>query len=128
MHVKTHKLSNPHLVGSPINIVDGVEATVRLRATQDMAVDERGLIHGGFIFGLADYAAMLAVNDPNVVLAGSKVRFLAPVKVGDEMIAEAKVVGEEGRKNSVFVKVFVEDREVLEGNFICLVLDRHVLE
>ena len=28
-----------------------------------------GWYNGGFIFGLADHAAMLAVNDPNVVLA-----------------------------------------------------------
>jgi acyl-coenzyme A thioesterase PaaI-like protein len=44
-----------------------------------MAADQRGLVHGGFTFGLADYAAMVAVNDPNVVLGAAEVRFLAPV-------------------------------------------------
>lgn len=32
-----------------------------------MAADEYRLVHGGFIFGLADYAVMLAINEPTVV-------------------------------------------------------------
>lgn len=48
-----------------------------------MKVDSHGLIHGGFLFGAADYASMLAVNDPNVVLASAEVRFLRPLKSGD---------------------------------------------
>src|SRR3990170_3485018 len=79
MEVKTHKLANSSLLGKPVEVVDG-EAIVELRATDDMAVDEKGLIHGGFTFGLADYAAMLAVNHPNVVLGASDVRFLSPVQ------------------------------------------------
>jgi acyl-coenzyme A thioesterase PaaI-like protein len=49
-----------------------------------MAVDDRGLVHGGFVFGLADHAAMLAVNDPNVVLGAASTRFLKPVRVGED--------------------------------------------
>ena len=33
------------------------------------------------MFGAADYAAMLAVNDPNVVLGNAELRFVAPVEV-----------------------------------------------
>ena len=47
-----------------------------------MAADGRGLVHGGFTFGLADFAAMCAVNDPNVVLGAATCKFLAPVQVG----------------------------------------------
>jgi acyl-coenzyme A thioesterase PaaI-like protein len=49
-----------------------------------MVVDAHGLVHGGFVFGLADYAAMLAVNDPNVVLGAAEARFLKPVRRGDQ--------------------------------------------
>ncbi len=128
MEIRTHKLARQNLVGSPIRIIDDVEAEVELRAVEEMAVDERGLIHGGFTFGVADYAAMLAVNHPFVVLGASQARFTAPVKVGDLMRARGKVISKEGRRREVAVEVFVEDKKVLTGTMICYILDRHVLE
>ena len=60
---------------------------VKLKTNEKMVADEKGLIHGGFIFSVADYSAMLAVNEPTVVLAGANVKFLKPVIVGDEILA-----------------------------------------
>ena len=127
MEVKTHRRANPRLVGRPLKLGDG-EAIVELEALEEMAVDEWGLIHGGFTFGLADYAAMLAVNHPNVVLASAEVRFTAPVRVGNLMRAEARVVEERGKWRRVEVEVSVDDRTVLEGVMSCVVLRRHVLD
>jgi acyl-coenzyme A thioesterase PaaI-like protein len=127
MDVKTHELANPNLLGTPIKIVTGKEANVELLAVIEMAVDARGLIHGGFTFGLADYAAMLAVNQPFVVLVGSKCKFLSPVRVGDNMIAQAKVTAINDRRWDVDVDVCVGDERVFTGIFNCYVLDNHVL-
>jgi len=127
MEVKTHRRANPRLVGRPLKLGDG-ESIVELEALEEMAVDEWGLIHGGFTFGLADYAAMLAVNHPNVVLASAEVRFTAPVRVGNLMRAEARVVEERGKWRRVEVEVSVDDRTVLEGVMDCVVLRRHVLD
>ncbi len=101
---------------------------VELTAVEDMTVDERGLVHGGFTFGLADYAAMLAVNDPYVVLGSAEVRFTAPVRVGEKMRAEAKVEGVEGKRRDVSVEVEADGRLVLGGRMTCFVLGRHVLD
>lgn len=128
MKVKTHEKVNPRLVGKPISIKNDEQAVVELKADWDMAVDEKGLIHGGFTFGLADYAAMLAVNHPNVVLGASMVRFIAPVKFNDLMVARARVVNRDGKRREVEVKVSVGEKEVLDGNMTCYILSRHVLE
>ena len=128
MEVKTHRLASPRLIGEPLSVRDDAEAAVELEAREEMAVDDRGLIHGGFAFGLADYAAMLAVNHPHVVLAASEVRFLAPVKVGDRMRAHAEVAERRGRRREVDVEVSVEAEIVLKGRMTCFILDRHVLE
>jgi len=101
-------------------------AEVRLATRPEMVADDRGLVHGGFAFGLADYAAMLAVNDPNVVLGSSTVKFLAPVRLGDVLFARAEVIAREGRKCRVSCEV-VTDRTVVSGEFVCYVLDRHIL-
>lgn len=128
MEIRTHRLASKALVGSPVKVIDDLESEVELKAVEEMAVDELGLIHGGFTFGLADYAAMLAVNHPFVVLGASQVRFTAPVKVGDLMKARARVVSREGRRREVSVEVFVGDKKVLVGSMTCYILDKHVLE
>jgi len=103
------------------------EATATLIANDEMVADEHGLTHGGFTFGLADYAAMLAVNDPLVVLGAAECKFLAPVRLGDTMHAHAQVEVEKGKKRTVKVNVSVENKSVFEGVFTCFVLDKHVL-
>ncbi|MCW4048176.1 MAG: MaoC/PaaZ C-terminal domain-containing protein [Candidatus Bathyarchaeota archaeon] len=128
MNIKTHMSADSSLLGSPLKIVDGKMAVVELLAGEEMVVDDKGLIHGGFTFGLADYAAMLAVNDPFVVLGASEVRFVAPVKLGDMMRASAEVLGEKGKRREVAVQVFVGEALVMKGVFTCFILDRHVLE
>jgi acyl-coenzyme A thioesterase PaaI-like protein len=101
---------------------------VSLTALAEMAADDRGLVHGGFTFGLADYAAMVAVNDPHVVLGAAEVRFNAPVRVGQQMVAEARVTETTGKRRTVRVSVEVAGVVVLEGELATFVLDRHVLE
>jgi acyl-coenzyme A thioesterase PaaI-like protein len=129
---RTHLGISPELCGVPVELLPGA-AVATLTATQEMAADARGLVHGGFVFGLADYAAMLAVNDPNVVLGAADCRFLAPVRVGEELTAKAhkeRPNGDlpEGRRRQVVVSVLRGEEEVFQGRFTCFVLDRHVLD
>ena len=128
MDIKTHLFADRTLLGTPIDVIDGESAVVRLVVTENMIVDDMGLAHGGFTFGLADYAAMLAVNDPNVVIGGASVRFTAPVKRGDIMKAVAKVVDINKSKRIVQVDITVSEETVFTGELICYVLRKHVLE
>lgn len=125
--VKTHLQIDHALCGAPTALTEG-EATATLETTAAMAVDDRGLVHGGFIFGLADHAAMLAVNDPFVVLGAAEVRFLAPVRVGEVVVAGAKVVERRGKKHLLEAWAKVGEREVFKGTFTAFVLESHVLD
>jgi acyl-coenzyme A thioesterase PaaI-like protein len=124
---RTHGAIDPRLVGIVEELSEG-RSRVGLRCLPEMAADASGLVHGGFTFGLADYAAMVAVNDPHVVLGAADVRFLAPVRAGQRAVAEATVTEAKGRKRVVSVTVDVEGAPVLEGTFTAFVLDRHVLD
>ncbi|MBW2059533.1 MAG: thioesterase [Deltaproteobacteria bacterium] len=126
MDIRTHRRIDQELCGTPLEVEGGV-SRVRLQTSKKMAVDDSGLVHGGFIFGLADYSAMIAVNHPNVVLGAAEVRFLKPVKADQALLAEAKVDSEHGKKRVVSVTVRSGDAEVFEGRFVCFVLDQHVL-
>lgn len=126
MEILTHQEIDRSLCGKPV-LIEKDTCRIEFDATDNMKADSSGLVHGGFIFGLADYAAMLAVNHPNVVLGAADVKFLKPVIAGDTVVAEAKVQEVKGRK--YWVSAFVKKGEdvVFQGMFTCFVPDRHVL-
>lgn len=123
----THLGINASLCGEVVALSEGA-AEAALQTTAQMAADARGLVHGGFVFGLADYAAMLAVNDPNVVLGAATTRFTAPVRVGEVVVARAERTAQKGRKHTVSVAAHVGERSVFTGEFVAFVLDKHVLD
>lgn len=127
MDIQTHRSIDPELVGVATIPEEG-RSVVTLTTTPRMAADETGLVHGGFVFGAADYAAMTAVNHPMVVLGAAEVRFIKPVRVGERIEAHAKVDMIQGKKRMVSVHVYCNQQEVFSGTFSCFALQRHVLE
>ena len=133
LEVRTHLGLDRRLCGQPQAVEEGA-AVVAFEALPEMAADERGLVHGGFVFGLADFAAMLAVNHPHVVLGSAEVRFLKPVTVGERLEARAAVEETDGRKSRVRVEVQrsrpgeTAAEAVMAGSFLCFTLEHHVFD
>lgn len=126
VYLKTHEEISRDLCGEIVKMDRGY-VEVRLITTSEMVADSEGLIHAGFIFGAADFAAMACVNERNVVLVGSDCQFLSPVKIGSEVNFVARVRHKEGRKRNVHVEGFVLDIKIFEGEFKTVVTERHVL-
>jgi len=122
----THMKINSAFSGE-VEKLDRGYAKVVLETIELMGADDLGLVHGGFIFSAADFAAMAAVNEPNVVLASSNNLFLAPVRVGDKVVFEATEHQKEGRKRTVSVKGYVHDIKVFEGEFKTVITEHHIL-
>lgn len=106
MRLNTHLEIDTSLCGKVVKLIQGYAQTL-LHTTQTIGSDTQGLVHGGFVFGAADYAAMCAVNDPYVVLGAATSTFVAPVKVGDVMVCKATVTSKKGKKKRVEVQAFV---------------------
>ncbi len=129
MKQNTHQKTSRKLIGEVLSIQEN-NAIVQLKVLEEMLVDEYGLSHGGFTFGLADYAAMVAVNHPNVVLGKAEVKFIKPTVKGDILTAEANVIDKIDNTKSI-VSVTVQNQNqllVFEGEFVCFSLDKHILE
>jgi len=124
--LNTHEKIDVSLCGDIEELKLGY-SRVSLATTEAMRADNVGLVHGGFIFSAADFAAMTAVNERNVVLASSTCQFLAPVRVHDLVMFEAQERQKEGRKRSVYVTGSVLDIKIFEGEFKTVVTDNHVL-
>lgn len=124
--LKTHLKINSGLCGNLLKLEDGY-AEVELVTTAEMSVDSHNLVHGGFTFGAADFCAMAAVNDPNVVLVNSNCKFLSPVKVGDKVLFKGKQFHRESRKREIEVEGYLNEVKVLDGKFMAVVLEKHIL-
>lgn len=125
--LRTHLAIERSLCGEVVALSEG-RASVLLATTPAMAADTQGLVHGGFVFGAADYAAMAAVNHPNVVLGSAETTFLKPSRVGEAIRLDAVVREAQGRRRRVEVLGAGPDgARVFEGIFVCFVLDEHVL-
>lgn len=125
--LRTHELISTYYNGELTELREGF-AKVTLMTHEEMRVDTYGLVHGGFIFCAADFAAMAAVNDPNVVLSAATSTFLSPVRVYDEVVFTAKLRHKEGRKREVIVVGHVLDIKVFEASMKTVILDKHVLK
>jgi len=126
MDIRTHERIDRAWCGTPVLLAPGL-AAVELEATAAMAADAHGLVHGGFVFGLADHAAMLAVNEPNVVLVSAESKFLRPVRPGERLRAEARIVDRQPPRYAVACTVSRDGEAVFEGRFSCHVAREHVL-
>ena len=125
--LKTHQRIRNNLSGSLIKLEKG-QATVNLHTTNEMIIDDMGLIHSGFVFSAADFAAAAAVNEENLVIIGARTSFLAPTKVNDLIQFQAKAKFEDSRKREIHVVGKVNDIKVFEGTFHAVVLDKHIFK
>jgi acyl-CoA thioesterase len=90
-------------------------ATLRMTVRADM-VNGHAIGHGGFTFTLADSAFAFACNSYNrsTVAAGCEIRFLAPTRLGDVLVASAEERSREGRDGVYDVTVRRDDTVVAE--------------
>ncbi|WP_433264324.1 hydroxyphenylacetyl-CoA thioesterase PaaI [Actinosynnema sp. CS-041913] len=72
-----------------LDLADG-SATLAMTVTGRM-INGHGIAHGGYLFLLADTAFACACNRAGsvTVAAQAEIDFLAPVRVGDELVATA---------------------------------------
>ncbi len=85
-------------LGMEIVDVAAGRATLRMTVREDM-VNGHAIGHGGLTFTLADSAFAFACNSYNrsTVAAGAEIRFLAPTRLGDVLVADAVERSREGR-------------------------------
>ena len=97
-------------LGMEIVEVSPGRATMSMTVRDDM-VNGHAIGHGGFTFALADSAFAFACNSYNrsTVAAACEIRFLAPTRLGDVLVAEAVERNRDGRDGVYDITVRVGD-------------------
>ncbi len=103
-------------------------AKTKFYTNADMVADDRGLIHSGFIFSAANYAALVAINEEFCVTIGARINFFGPLKLGDIIEFEAKAHFDENRKREVRVTGHTKEIKIFEGTFQLVTLDEHIFD
>ena len=114
-------------LGIVLDEVGPGRATVRMTIGEDM-VNGHDIGHGGLTFTVADSAFSYACNSYNrrTVAAGAEIRFLAPTRRGDVLVATATEREREGRDgvydvtvtaSETVVAIFVGRSKEIGGSF-----------
>ena len=100
-------------LGIAVDEVGPGRATVRMTLREDM-VNGHDIGHGGLTFTVADSAFSFACNSYNrrTVAAGAEIRFLAPTRRGDVLVATATERERTGRDGVYDVTVTVGETVV----------------
>lgn len=117
---------NSKLSGEVIGFKKNV-ANVRFTTTEDMVIDSK-LIHSGFIFSAASYAAIVALNKKNSLVIGADIKFLAPVELGHELIFKASAIQDDVKKCEIKVEGFLLDIKIFHGMFYIAVFDKKLFK
>ncbi|WP_448006312.1 PaaI family thioesterase [Agromyces bauzanensis] len=100
--------SDPVCRSAGIVVIDVGEhvATLRMPVTADMATS-LGIAHAGFVMMLADTAsgAVAIAVDDTAITTGADVSFLSPARVGDVLVATARLRARSGRSLLIDVAV-----------------------
>lgn len=103
-------------LGAGVELVDvgPGRATATMTVRTDM-VNGHDIAHGGFVFLLADTAFAVACNSygQNTVAAGCDIAFVAAVRAGDRLTAEARERHRAGRSGIYDVSVRRDDGTVV---------------
>ena len=104
-------------LGMGIDAVGPGTATLRMTVRDDM-VNGHAIGHGGLTFALADSAFAFACNSYNrrTVAAGAEIRFRAPTRAGDVLVASA-VERDRGARDGTY-DVTVRAGEVVVATFV----------
>ncbi|MCD8212734.1 MAG: PaaI family thioesterase [Campylobacter sp.] len=103
-------------------------AKTKFYTNEDMIADSEGLIHSGFIFSAANYAALMAINEEFCVTIGARINFFGPLKLGDIVDFEAKAHFDDSKKRYVRVTGHTKGIKIFEGTYQLVMLEEHIFK
>lgn len=111
-------LGQQEIVGDLRELVIGQRGRSELYIDEKMVLEKAQVARGHHLFGQANSLAV-ALVDAEIALTGSaEIKFVRPVRLGERVIAEGRVLRR--RKDKYWVEVIskVQDEEVLWGRWI----------
>jgi len=120
---RLRSLKHEEVMGELLALEPNAWAISVMVPTKEMAFRHTDMVADHHIYSQASSLAVAVVEADLVVTGAARVRFRAPVRIGDKLIARAKVGTHKRNSYIVSVRSKADEREVFVGKFIVVVLD-----
>jgi hypothetical protein len=120
---KLRSLSRSDIVGDLLELEPNRWALSALRTAREMAFCTTDYLCDNYIYAQASSIAVAVIEAESVIIESMRGDYKGHAKVGDTLIARAKVGINKGNRYIVSVRTRVGDREIFVGRFIAAVLE-----
>lgn len=120
---KIKSISESEVIGELVDLELGDSALSMMTTTSDMALMRSGVVRGHHLFAMANSLAVSVVDAKVALTASASVHFLRPVRVGDRLVAKARVLEISGRRHRISVTIRVGSNEVFTGEFVVVAVN-----
>ncbi|HYH02080.1 MAG TPA: hotdog domain-containing protein, partial [Bacillota bacterium] len=121
-------LNEAEITGDLLEVELDREGLSLLDITGEMVSKKSGIARGHILFAQANSLAN-AIVDADVALTGeARIKFIAPVRCGERVLAKARVVKAEGRKKEVEVISKTKKTLVFQGIFLIYCLNEDLAQ
>ena len=125
---KLRSLKQTEVVGDLLELEPNKWALSVLETRREMAFRQTSMVCDHYIYAQASSIAIAVVEADFVLVDSMRGEFKGHARVGDSLVARAKVGVHKDDKYIVSVRTKVGDREVFVGRFIAVVVNDRVFE
>lgn len=118
VYAQVKSLEAREVVGELIDIRLNQSGISILDIEEDMVLERNQIARGHHLFAQANSLAVAIIDAPVVLTGSARVRYKRPVKLGERVVAKAKVKVQRANTYLVSVYSYVERDIVFKGQFI----------
>ena len=122
-HANPKAIASQDMTGDILDLELGKTGLSTLMVTSDMVFEKTHVARGHHIFAQANSLALAVMDAPAAVTGVANIKFKAPVREGERLVAKAEVVRTRANKNFIWVKIRSGSQEVFRAKFIMVSLE-----
>ena len=122
-HANPIAIARQDMTGEILDLELGKTGISTLVVTADMVFEKTHVARGHHIFAQANSLALAVMDAPAAVTGVANIKFKAPVREGEKLVAKAEVVRTRANKNFIWVKTRSGMQEVFRAKFIMVSLE-----
>jgi acyl-coenzyme A thioesterase PaaI-like protein len=122
-HANPKAIASQDMVGEILDLELGKTGISTMVVTPLMVFEKTKLARGHHIFAQANSLALAVMDAPAAVTGVANIKFKAPAREGEKLVAKAEIVRTRGNKNFIWVKIRSGAQEVFRAKFIMVSLE-----
>ncbi len=122
-HANPKAIASHDMTGEILDLELGHTGISTLVVTSDMVFEKTHVARGHYIFAQANSLALAVMGAPAAVTGVANIKFKAPVREGERLVAKAEIIRTRANKNFIWVKTRSGTQEVFRAKFIMVSLE-----